>query len=218
MPTNNNDDNDSPAKKFVKGFKKATGDDSPTPDPTPSPTPQGYSVPNGDNHYADGGSTDDDSFQISKVPGMGSINQGPMPQTGDPGYDSGVAEKDPIGQMVLDSIVGFGAGKLVGKLASAMTSDAPAVAGNETGSLDLSALKRLMGNSVDDVAGAVAPNPTAGVGDTLNTNTPRPQPKAGPNADAMAQQIKNTQLMKQERYQQQLAAAKRAALASLLNK
>ena len=92
------------------------------------------------NNFANGGMVDDDqSFQLANVPGMSALNQGKMPQAGDPGYNSGVAEKDPLGQAVLDSVGGMGAGALVGKMAP----EAGEILGNETGSIDLSALKKL---------------------------------------------------------------------------
>lgn len=204
MPTNDDDD-DTPATKFVKSFKKATGDNTPTPNPSPSPQPTGY---------ADGGPTADDApFQISQIPGLQNINQGPMPQAGDPGYNSGVAEKDPLGQAILDTAGGIGTGHLMGMMAP----DAGAVVGNNTGALDLSALKRLIGNSADDVAGAVVPSPKSSskidsFADQLTNQTPPAAPSSGPNADALPTQIKSRAVDMNQRYKQQLVNAKLAAL------
>jgi hypothetical protein len=82
---------------------------------------------------ADGGKvTEEDNFQISKVPGVAALtDEGKMPQAGDAGYNSGEAKPDPLGNGVIDTVVTAGAAPLAGT----MLKDAGAVAGNEIGAI-----------------------------------------------------------------------------------
>lgn len=125
------------------------------------------------NNFANGGVVDDDQdnkpFQLANVPGANYLND---KQTD----DSVEPESSPI-----DLVAGMGAGALT----DAMLPEAGQILGNETGSLDLSALKKIIANSADDASGVVNP---------LNANTPSFPSVTGPNANALETQIRNRQI------------------------
>ena len=150
---------------------------------------------------------DDDKFDISKIPYLQSL-------IGDKETaDSVEPESSPI-----DLVAGMGAGALTDAMAPA----AEQILGNETGSLDLSALKKIIANGADDVAGAVTP-PTPKGGTVIApvddyasqlSNESPPLPRTGPNALAMETQKRARDVD----FQQRLAAQKLEKLKALMNK